>query len=342
MPRPPALSHAACLPTRAAARRAQRCGAAVGAVGALGNAPVELLATAEQLHKWVAGQGASYTSLIEPKRFKADAGGERLGFIASRDTQEGEVLLQLPEAVAVTSVDAEAHPLVGPVAKECSELIALALWLLAEREAGTSSQWAPLLHTLPEATNSPILWDDAERAELLQGSRVLGEARSRQSALQQQWAQLQEKYFAQVCGPCYARSAAACNLLKCRAEPFICQPVSSQATVSHRHPCCGAPHPSAQAPHPHANNPLAPHVQDPARFPPTTFNEAAFMRAFSVVLASATYLPAAECFALLPLAGLMGRTGNDNGCDLDFDAASGCVVVRAGRQYRWVVGERRQ
>jgi hypothetical protein len=43
---------------------------------------------------------------------------------------------------------------------------------------------------------------------------------------------------------------------------------------------------------------------------------------------------AAECFALLPLAGLMGRTGNDNGCDLDYDASTSSVVVRASRQYR--------
>jgi hypothetical protein len=103
-----------------------------------------------------------------------------------------------------------------------------------------------------------------------QGSPVLEEARSRQAALQQQWAQL------------------------------------AQATVA----------------------------ADPSRFDPAHFNEAAFLRAFSVVLAHAAYLPSAECFALLPLAGQLGRTGNDNGTDLDFDAATGSVVLKSARPYR--------
>lgn len=54
----------------------------------------------------------------------------------------------------------------------------------------------------------------------------------------------------------------------------------------------------------------------------------------SVVLAHAAYLPSAELFALLPLAGRLGRTGNENGCDLDYDADSGTVVLKAGRPYR--------
>jgi hypothetical protein len=64
------------------------------------------------------------------------------------------------------------------------------------------------------------------------------------------------------------------------------------------------------------------------------------MRAFSVVLAHASFLPSAECFALLPLAGQLGRTGNDNGADLDYDAATGTVLLKAGRPYRcgrWAV-----
>jgi histone-lysine N-methyltransferase SETD3 len=107
-----------------------------------------------------------------------------------------------------------------------------------------------------------------------QGSPVLEEARSRQAALQQQWAQLAEAFFS----------------------------------------------------------------KDPARFDPATFNEAAFLRAFCVVLAHASYLPSAELFALLPLAGQLGRTGNENGCDLDYDAGSGAVVLKSARPYRWVPG----
>jgi histone-lysine N-methyltransferase SETD3 len=59
-----------------------------------------------------------------------------------------------------------------------------------------------------------------------------------------------------------------------------------------------------------------------------------FAAAFSVVLAHALYLPSAEMFALLPLASLMGRTGNGNGSFVDYDAASNRVLLTAGRPYR--------
>ena len=52
------------------------------------------------------------------------------------------------------------------------------------------------------------------------------------------------------------------------------------------------------------------------------------------MLAHAIYLPSAEVFALLPIASLLGRTGNGNGSEIDYDAASKCVVVTAGRPYR--------
>lgn len=59
------------------------------------------------------------------------------------------------------------------------------------------------------------------------------------------------------------------------------------------------------------------------------------MRAFSVVVGRSCFLPSASCFALLPLAALMGRTGNNNGCDLDYSPEANGVVVRAGRPYRY-------
>lgn len=55
---------------------------------------------------------------------------------------------------------------------------------------GASSDWAPLLRTLPEETLSPILWSEAEREELLRGSPVLAEAAARRRALEQEWAEI--------------------------------------------------------------------------------------------------------------------------------------------------------
>lgn len=218
---------------------------------------------------WCQGRGAP-ASALEAKRFRADGGSERAGLIAVREVAAGEVVLSIPESLAVTSVDAERHTLVGPVAQSCSELVALTLWLLAERSVGAESSWAPLLATLPLTSASPILWDDSERAELLAGSPVLQEARQRSDALRQQWAELENVHFAAV----------------------------------------------------------------PGTFNPAVFNEAAFMEAFCVVLGTAVYLPAAGCFALVPGATSIGRTGNDNGCVLDYDDAAGTVSITATRPYR--------
>lgn len=49
------------------------------------------------------------------------------------------------------------------------------------------------------------------------------------------------------------------------------------------------------------------------------YNESSFAAAFCVVLAVSAYLPAADLFALLPLASLLPRTGGEAGCMLDFD-----------------------
>lgn len=230
---------------------------------------VELVATVAHLLKWLQANGAPDTSKLEPKRFKGDI-GQRVGLIAAEDVHSGEVLLEIPERLCVTSIDADKHELVGAVAKDCSELVGLTLWLMAERAEGPASSWCQLLQTLPDTTLSPILWADQDRVELLTGSPVLAEARSRQDALQQQWSDLSKQHF-------------------------------------------------------QANS---------GKFNPEVFNEADFMRTFCVVLACTAYLPSAECFALVPVAANVGRTGNDNGCTLDYDAARQSVVLKTTRPYR--------
>lgn len=209
------------------------------------------------------------TNKLEGKAFGAPAGDQRVGFVATADTGQGEVLLVVPEELAITSVDAEKHPLVGPVAQQCSELVALTLWLLAERAQGPDSKYTALLATLPEATLSPILWTDADIGDRLRGSPSMQEAKNRKSAMVRQWEVL-----------------------------------------------------------------AAQHLTDGGRFPPAVFNEQAFCQAFSVVIGHATYLPSAECFSLLPLVSIMGRTGEDSGARLDFNAEQGAVVLTASRPYR--------
>ena len=82
-----------------------------------------------------------------------------------------------------------------------------------------------------------------------------------------------------------------------------------------------------RVPLPHFPGPPWPH-------PAELFGYDQFAAAFSAVLAHAIYLPSAEVFALLPIASVMGRTGNGNGCDIDYDSTAKRVVVAAGRPYR--------
>ena len=177
-------------------------------------------------------------------------------------------LITIPGDLAVTAVDAREHPLVGALAADADEIGALALWLVAERGAGPASPAAPLLRSLPPATDTPILWEDGERAGLLRGSPVLAEARARDAALDAAWAGLADR-------------AVAAGL--------------------------GGGDPAAA--------------------------RAAWRAAVSVILARATYLPSAGCFALLPLVGSAARTGAPDGAALDYDPDTGAAVLTAARAY---------
>ena len=54
----------------------------------------------------------------------------------------------------------------------------------------------------------------------------------------------------------------------------------------------------------------------------------------SVVLAHATYLQSAKCFALLPILSTIPHTSSDTGALIDFDSDSQAVQLTAQRAYR--------
>ena len=53
-----------------------------------------------------------------------------------------------------------------------------------------------------------------------------------------------------------------------------------------------------------------------------------------MVIAHAAYLPSVECFALLPVASTLARTGADTAAALDYDIDNGCVTLTAQRTIR--------
>ncbi|EIE20473.1 rubisco small subunit N-methyltransferase, partial [Coccomyxa subellipsoidea C-169] len=98
-----------------------------------------------------------------------------------------QALVELPGNLSVTAVDVAAHEEVAGLAEGRGELTGLALWLMAERQKGEESRWAPFLECLPEATLSPVLWPEEVQDELLKNSPTLKECRARRAALQQEW-----------------------------------------------------------------------------------------------------------------------------------------------------------
>lgn len=146
---------------------------------------------------------------VAARVFETSDGRGRVGLVATADAREGECLLAVPEALAATAAgDAGESAAVAEFlsaangsdnddAPAVSELVALALWVMAEsgddaaaggEKQKQQQQRDALLSALPRATLSPVLWPDEERAELLRGSPVLQEARDRERALREQWA----------------------------------------------------------------------------------------------------------------------------------------------------------
>lgn len=60
-----------------------------------------------------------------------------------------QVVFEIPGDICVTAEDASEHPVVGELAQSRSEVVALALWLMAERSNESSSPWHPYIKSLP-------------------------------------------------------------------------------------------------------------------------------------------------------------------------------------------------
>jgi histone-lysine N-methyltransferase SETD3 len=151
------------------------------------------VATHDALIRWCIEDHSLPATCLQPATVEdeLDRSEQAFGFTASRDVAKGEVILEIPGDLAATSVDVGKDELLSTLAEGRSELVGLALFLMQERSRGSASAWAPLLATFPSCTNSPVMWEDTERAELLNGSPILEEARSREAALLAEWDSVQ-------------------------------------------------------------------------------------------------------------------------------------------------------
>ncbi|KAL3145868.1 hypothetical protein ABBQ38_015239 [Trebouxia sp. C0009 RCD-2024] len=189
--------------------------------------------------------------------------------VTTRKLRHGEVLLSIPGDIAVTKEDVAADTACAQLASGRSELVGLALWLVSQRCKGKASPWHDFVQSLPDTTNSPVLWTTEQQSELLQGSPTLQEAQARAKALSAEWDSIHEQLQA-----------------------------------------------------------------DPSQHSDITLDKESFSQAVAVVVAHAAYLPSVECFALLPVASTLARTGADTGAALDYDIDNACVTLTAQRTIR--------
>ena len=110
--------------------------------------------------------------------------GEARGFagVAAGVVKEGDMLVRVPRSAMLTAEDARVCPVVGDVASRVPDTAALALKLLAERDAGRGSAWSPWIATLPtweqtQATH-PLAWSRERRERVLRGSPTLARLES--------------------------------------------------------------------------------------------------------------------------------------------------------------------
>ena len=105
--------------------------------------------------------------------------GEARGFagVAVDGVKEGDLLVRVPRSAMLTAEDARSCPIVGDVASQVSDTAALALKLLAERDAADGSAWHAWIATLPtwEAVREthPLAWSRERRERALRGSPTL-------------------------------------------------------------------------------------------------------------------------------------------------------------------------
>lgn len=104
----------------------------------------------------------------------------------------GDAVLAVPRRLHITAKRAEGTELGEALEtlKITDESVVLAMVLLEQMALGKDSEWARYLELLPSADELalPLLWPDAERAVLLEGSHLLGCVDALLADLRQQWA----------------------------------------------------------------------------------------------------------------------------------------------------------
>jgi len=125
--------------------------------------------------------------------------------VAARPLQPGDVALFMPEHLVITLDRVFESEFVAELltAGKLSELAALALFLMYEKKLGKESFYRPYIRELDRqrargatlAVESPLLWDESELEDLLQGSPLLSTVKQRVAGIQKEYEELDTVWF---------------------------------------------------------------------------------------------------------------------------------------------------
>ena len=112
---------------------------------------------------------------------------------------------------------------------------------------GPASTWHDFVSSLPQTTNSPVLWSPEEQSELLQGSPALAEAQARAQALNAEWDSINQQLTADPAQHSDCKALTPSMLLRHDSHQHHLEQASPSLPCHLLHtclPCCTPAHAS--------------------------------------------------------------------------------------------------
>lgn len=153
---------------------------------------------------WMKTNGASIDK-VELRQIELPGSGRPLDhLVAAQPLKAGDVALQVPKNLIITLDRVFESDFVAELltTDKLSELACLTLYLMYEKKVGKESSWYRYIKELdklrargPQAVESPLLWDNAELEDLLQGSPLVAAVKARLAGIEKEYRELDTVWF---------------------------------------------------------------------------------------------------------------------------------------------------
>jgi len=143
-----------------------------------------------QLASWLQSKGAKDVKAIPVETDDGDC-----VLVALDNIQKGDSVLTIPRDLCLTVEVAQDCPVSGQFLRTLNPWLAVGLFMIRERAAGEASPWAPYLATLPEETDAPVFWSNAELKHL-EGTQLAFQVQNYLDYIQGEYTTLADGLFA--------------------------------------------------------------------------------------------------------------------------------------------------